>query len=100
MNALNNWHIIAAMSMVTIGIRWAGFFIMEHVPLTPFVKRFLQALPGTILVSTVVPICFHTGWVAILGLFVAIGVMILTKRDFFALFFGLLTISLLRLYNY
>jgi uncharacterized membrane protein len=100
MSDLNNWHIIAAMSIVTIGIRWAGFFIMEHVPLTPFVKRFLQALPGVILVSTVVPVCIKTGWVAIAGLFVAILIMVLTKRDFIALFFGLLTISLLRLYSY
>jgi hypothetical protein len=34
MSELNNWHVIAAMSFVTIGIRWVGFFIMEHVPLT------------------------------------------------------------------
>jgi hypothetical protein len=53
-----------------------------------------------ILVSTVVPICIKTGMVAILGLFLAILTMILTKRDFVALFVGLSTISLLRLYGF
>ena len=54
---ITEWTVIFAMSLVTITIRMAGFFIMAHVPFTPFVRAFLESLPGAILISTVVPLC-------------------------------------------
>jgi uncharacterized membrane protein len=96
---LTSWHVIAAMAIVTILIRLSGFFIMKHVPLTPFVKAMLEALPGSILAATVVPLVVKTGGEAYAGLAVALVVAYFTRRDFIALVLGLLTVSLMRAYR-
>jgi uncharacterized membrane protein len=100
LSEITNAHVIAVMSLVTIFIRFAGFWIMGHIPLTPFVKATLEALPGAILISTVVPICIKTGGVALIGLGVSIVVMYFTMKDYVALFAGLAVVSIFRFYGF
>lgn len=87
---------IAAMALVTLGLRVGGYWMMGWVPLTPRVRRGLEALPGAVLVSLVAPAVLAGGWVAA-GVVLATGLaMRLTKRDFLAVFAGMGAAALLR----
>lgn len=80
---------ILAMAGATWLVRMAGYWIMGRVPLTPFVRACLDALPGTIVVATIVPLAARGGLSAWIGIAVAAGAMILMKRDIAALAVGL-----------
>jgi uncharacterized membrane protein len=96
---ISDWHVIFAMSLVTIAIRMSGFFIMSRVPITPFVRAFLESLPGAILISTVVPFCFKAGGIALIGLAVSVITMYFVRRDIIAVIAGLSVVSLLRYFS-
>ncbi|MDN3718266.1 AzlD domain-containing protein [Roseibium salinum] len=46
------------MTLVTYTLRAGGYWVMGRLPITPRVRRGLEALPGAIIVSTVLPIVF------------------------------------------
>ena len=48
---------------------------MSRVRITPRVERALRALPGSIIVATVLPIAVQSGSAAVLGLFASLTVM-------------------------
>lgn len=83
------WLAILGMAAATWLVRMAGYWIMGRVPLTPFMRACLDALPGTIIVATVVPLAARGGLSAWFGLAVAAAGMILLKRDMAALAAGL-----------
>jgi uncharacterized membrane protein len=87
---------ILAMALATYLVRIAGYWIMGRVPLTPFVRATLEALPGTIVVSTVVPLAVRGGLSAWIGLACAAATMILVRKDIAALAVGLAGVMLVR----
>jgi MYXO-CTERM domain-containing protein len=87
---------LGGMTLATYLCRIGGVWMMDHVPLTPRVRRALAALPGSIIISTVLPLGVKAGPAAMAALGVAMLVMIRTRRDIFALVAGLATVSLLR----
>ncbi|MCC7347743.1 MAG: AzlD domain-containing protein, partial [Variibacter sp.] len=44
------------MAAVSHAIRLGGFWVMARVPLTPRLRRMLDALPGSVVAATVLPI--------------------------------------------
>ena len=52
---------ICAMLAATYFCRAGGFWLMQHVPLTARVRRGLAALPGSIVMATVVPLALRGG---------------------------------------
>lgn len=68
---------IAAMAIVSFAIRAGGFWLMGRVPLTPRVRRMLEALPGSIVAASVLPIAVNSGMVTALAIGVAVAVMAL-----------------------
>jgi uncharacterized membrane protein len=68
---------IAAMAIVSFLIRAGGFWLMGRVPLTPRVRRMLEALPGSIVAAAVLPIAAKTGAVTVLAIAVAVATMVL-----------------------
>lgn len=61
MNALQiEWLAIAMMGVVTFATRVLGTSLAQWIPQTPRWNRFMQALPGTLLVAIVAP-SFVTG---------------------------------------
>lgn len=46
---------------VTYGLRVGGLLLSEKLPQTGAVKRFMDALPGTILLSLIAPAILHSG---------------------------------------
>lgn len=47
--------LIAIMVTVTVFTRWGGIFVMSYVPLNPHVRRFIQAMSGSVLIAMIAP---------------------------------------------
>ena len=52
---------IAGAALATYGLRLGGLLLAEHLPQNGGFKRFMEALPGTILLSLVAPGIFSAG---------------------------------------
>jgi uncharacterized membrane protein len=87
---------IAGMALITFLLRAGGYWLMGLVPLTPRVRRGLEALPGAVLISLVAPAVVAGGWLGALCVAVTATVMRLTKRDFLAVFAGMALAALVR----
>jgi uncharacterized membrane protein len=87
-----DWGIYAAlavMAIATYAMRAGGFWLMRHVPPSARLKRMLEALPGSVIVATVLPIIVRDGVTAALAIGVAIAVMLLVRRDILAVVAGM-----------
>lgn len=89
--------VIAVMAVVTIALRTTGFWLMGFVPVTPRVKRMLDALPGSIIAAAVLPVVAQGGIVAALAVVSAMVSMWLTRSDFVAVITGMGVAALARL---
>lgn len=87
---------IAAMMVATYLCRASGVVLMSRVTITPRVERALRALPGSIVVATILPLALDGGFPALLGLGAAIVAMIMGRLEILALLAGLGTVALLR----
>ena len=87
------WAAIGAMVVMTVLAKTMGFWILGRVPLTPRVRRGLEALPGGVILATIVPITLESGPAGLLGIAVAALVMALTKKDWLAVALGLATVA-------
>lgn len=87
---------IFAMMVATYLCRASGVVLMSRVTITPRVERALRALPGSIVVATILPLSLDGGMPAILGLGAAIVAMAFVRFELVALLAGLATIALLR----
>lgn len=63
---------IAMMATITVGLKLFGAYIMRSVPMTPFLDRFFDVLPGTLLISLVVPMALSGGLPAVIGCVVSV----------------------------
>jgi uncharacterized membrane protein len=108
MNALREWIAgpagpyiaILAMTVVTYVCRASGVILMSRVQITPRIESALRALPGSIVVATILPIAFDGGASAILGLSATIIAMSLTRQELVALAAGLGTVAALRAFGF
>lgn len=87
---------ILAMGAVTYAMRAGGFWLMGHVPLTPRVRRMIEALPGAVVISTVLPIAVSEGVPAMLAITAAVGAMLIRRNDFLAVIAGMTVAALAR----
>jgi uncharacterized membrane protein len=87
------WIAIFAMAAATYTCRISGALIMSRFRVTPRVERGLRALPGSIVVSTILPIAADAGWPAALGLAAGLGAMLATRLELAALVAGLATVA-------
>jgi uncharacterized membrane protein len=90
---------ILLMAVATYLCRVAGVVAMRHLPVTGRVERGLKALPGSIVVATVLPIAVEAGLPAALGLAAAVGAMVATRFELAALAAGLGTVALARAFG-
>lgn len=79
---------IFLISMVTYGFRFGGLLLAGWLPQTGPFRRFLDALPGTILLSLVVPQAVHAGVPGFVGLGACLGVFLGTRNLLFTMFAG------------
>ncbi|MGO4704837.1 AzlD family protein [Microvirga sp. 2MCAF38] len=87
---------IAAMALATFLCRIAGAVVMSRVNITPRIERGLRALPGSIIMATILPIVLDKGPTAALGLMATIVAMVLTRKELVGLAAGLGTMTLIR----
>jgi uncharacterized membrane protein len=80
---------ILAMAAATYAMRAGGFWLMAQMPLTPRLKRMLEALPGSVVVAAVLPIVVRDGPVTALAIAVAGLVMLLRRNDLLAVVTGM-----------
>ncbi len=88
MSDLPNIAVICLMLLVTYGLRAGGFWLMGRVALTPPVRRGLEAIPGSILIATVLPTALRAGPVGWIVVSAAALTMWTTGREFLALIVG------------
>jgi uncharacterized membrane protein len=89
---------IVAMGAVTYAMRAGGFWLMAYVPLTARVRRILGALPGAVVVATVVPLVVRDGVPAMLAIAAACGAMLVRRNDFLAVLAGMAAAAVARLW--
>jgi len=87
---------ITAMAAATYLCRISGVVLMSFIPLTPRVRRGLAALPGSIVVATVLPLIERLGLAAGLALLAAIASMVIRRSELLALVTGMVVVSLMR----
>jgi len=80
---------IAAMAAATYAMRAGGFLLMAQVPLTPRLRKMLDALPGSVVVAVVLPIVVREGPVAALAIGAAVLVMLVRRNDLVAVLTGM-----------
>jgi uncharacterized membrane protein len=90
---------IAAMTLVTFLCRIAGVVVMSRVRLTPRIERGLRALPGSIILATILPVVIDNGLPASIALSAAIVAMAVTRIDIVGLLVGLGTLSIIRAFG-
>jgi uncharacterized membrane protein len=99
MNTLSPWGAalaILGMMLVTYLCRASGVVLMSRVRITPRVERALRALPGSIVVATILPLAVDGGAPALLGLGATVLVMSLAGIELVAIGAGLACVALLR----
>jgi uncharacterized membrane protein len=87
---------IAAMALATYCCRASGLVLMSRVRITPRVERSLRAIPGSIIMATILPIALDGGAPAFLGLGATVLVMSLVRIELVAILAGLGLIALAR----
>jgi uncharacterized membrane protein len=87
---------ILAMTAATYLCRASGVVLMSRVRVTPRIERGLRALPGSIVVATVLPIALASGAPALLGVAAAIAVMAAARSELAALAAGLAAVAAAR----
>lgn len=87
---------IVAMMIATYLCRASGLVLMSRVRLTPRVERALRALPGSIVIATIVPIAANGGAPATLALGVTVLVMSVVRVELIAIVAGLGTVAAMR----
>jgi uncharacterized membrane protein len=80
---------ILAMAAATYPMRAGGFWLMGRVPLTPRVRRMLEASPGAVIVATILPIVAREGTAAALAVLAGGAAMLLWRRDYLAVAAGM-----------
>jgi uncharacterized membrane protein len=91
---------ILAMTVATYLCRAAGVMVMSRMRITPRLERGLRALPGSIVVATVLPLVVQGGPAAALGLATALAVMAWLRLEIAALAAGLAVVSLVRAFGF
>jgi uncharacterized membrane protein len=90
---------ICAMSVATIAMRLGGFWMMGHLPITPRVRKMLEALPGAVLVALVLPVVVKAGLSAYLTVGAVIAFMMFRRNEFIAVALGIAVVTASRAYG-
>jgi uncharacterized membrane protein len=81
---------ILAMAAATYPMRAGGYWLMGRLPLTPRVQRTLEALPGAVVIATVVPILAREGAPAVIAIAAALAMSFIKRNEFLALAAGVI----------
>jgi uncharacterized membrane protein len=97
---LGVFYAIAAMAAVTVFTRFAGFWMMGRVTLTPRILRMLEALPGSVVAALIVPVIAKEGLSAGIAMIAVALLMIWRRNEFLALAAGIAVAAGIRALGY
>lgn len=80
--------VIVLMTITVYLTRITGYWLIGRFVIGPRLRRMLDALPGAIIAATVAPSLVQGGPRAILALAATLVVMIVVRKDFFAVVAG------------
>lgn len=80
--------LIASMTLVVYLTRIVGYWFIGRLVIGPRLRRALDALPGAIISATAAPVLVQGGLRALLAMGATALVMLLVRRDFFAVAAG------------
>lgn len=89
--------IVVLMALSVALIRLAGFWLAGHLKVSPRVKKWLECLPGCIIVALVAPMLLQANWKQWISAVIVIAIMIKTDNIFFAIVVGIASAALFRL---
>ena len=81
---------------ITYAFRFGGLLLADRLPHTGPIRRFLDALPGAILLSLVVPSACHAGWAGGVGLLACLSTYLKSKNMLMTMAAGVLAVWLFR----
>ena len=87
---------ILATAAITYAFRFGGLMLAGRLPQTGPVRRFLDALPGAILLSLVVPAAAHAGIAGAVGLAACLAVFWRSKSLLLTMMAGVLAVWVFR----
>jgi uncharacterized membrane protein len=91
---------IAAMTLATIACRVGGYWLLGRFPLTPVLKRGLEALPAAIFAASIVPLALRAGPAGWVGVVCVAAVMLISGREIWALAAGLAAAAAMRMLGF
>ena len=94
------FYVIAAMAAVTVFTRFAGFWMMGRVTLTPRILRMLEALPGSVVAALIMPVIVKEGLSAGVAMVAVALLMIWRRNEFLALAAGIAVAAGIRALGY
>lgn len=80
--------LIASMTLIVYFTRIVGYWFIGRLVIGPRLRRALDALPGAIVSATTAPVLVQGGPRALVALGATAVVMLLVRRDFFAVATG------------
>lgn len=87
---------IAAAALVTYAMRLGGLLLAERLPASPGFQAFMNALPGTILISLVAPGIVAAGWIGGVAAVLTAVTTYRTRNVFAAMVVGMAVIIVYR----
>lgn len=88
--------VIFMMVLVTYFTRASGVVFMSRLRIRPWIERALAALPGSIVVATILPIAAQSGPAAFVGIAAAVAAMVATRLEVVAIAAGLGCVAAIR----
>jgi uncharacterized membrane protein len=90
--------IVLIMAAVTLVTRWGGVYVMSWMPIGPRVRRFVNAMSGSVLVALLAPLALEGDGGARLALATTAGVMLVTRKPLPAIAAGIGAAAVFRLF--
>lgn len=90
------WEAILLASGLTYALRLGGLLLADRLPGTGPARRFLDCLPGTILLSLTVPGALHAGIEGMVGLAACLLVFLRTRNLLLTMAAGMVGLCLFR----
>jgi uncharacterized membrane protein len=80
---------LLALGIACYAVRAGGFWMMGALPPSPWLKALLRYIPGSILVSVLVPHMLQGDPSEVAGIVITLVLMVLTRRELIAIPAGL-----------
>jgi len=93
---INTMVTLAGAALATYGLRLGGLLLSERLPRSPAFRAFMGALPGTILLSLVVPGILAAGPWGCLAALATVLTAVKTRQTLLAMLAGMLVIMFQR----